>query len=357
MTFGIYNGKKYFGNLYSMLIAPPASNKGKAELAKHLIFKINKKIQETYLQEKESNEGIKKRGFLIPGNTSVADFELLLIESGNLVIAESETDVIANNFKQEWGNFSHILRQAYEHEMVQRSRKEEQISQIDEPKLSVFLAGTMNQLPKFIDNVEDGLFTRFCIYLFDDPTPFKYPFDQKQDLALIFEEYAEKALKAYEEGIKAGSVEFTFTEDQKGDFTDFYWRLNDKLTEQHGSAIRGVVFRLAVQQFRIAMILAKMKNPTTTELICDEESFKASHLIAQKLCQHSVEAFKRLTSTENEKNRDPFLDKLPPQFESDQAIAIAIASGMSERAGYLKLDELQKKGKIEKVKRGLYRKI
>lgn len=354
-TRGLYRGKYYYSNLFTLIIAPSGSDKGRAELAKRLVGKIDKEIRDEYMEAKKVDSNILKRCHIIPGNTSSADIELILIGSSNGVIAESELDILSNNFNQEWGNFSVILRQSFEHESIARSRKDEDITSVDTPKLSVSLTGTFNQAPKFFDNLEDGLYNRFGIYTFNEPASFENPFINTVNHNEVFDKHADEVLNLYHEDINIGGSNFSYTKKQEDQFFKVYRSLDETEYIQIGGNSKGVLYRLAVQQFKIAMLLSKLRNPTDQNLICTEDDYQASFMIIDTFMSHTVTLYNSL------KNKllklDAFYEYLPSEFTTGEAITIGEGLGIAERTIHNKLNIYGQKGALAKLKHGHYKKM
>lgn len=355
-TKGIYRGKEYYPNLFTLIIAPSGSDKGRAEFAKILASKIDDEVRSSYKLEKEGNKKILKRSHIIPGNTSLADIVITLIGSRNALIAESELDVIGNNFKQDWGNFSHIFRQAFEHEMIQRSRKDEDIIKIEKPKLSVSLTGTFNQAPKFFENLEDGLYNRFGVYTFSETPKFDDPFADTIDYGKLFLDGASKIYDMYTIDIQMGGSIFSLTKQQKEQFTKIFKNLlvTDYLKIGNGAA--GIVFRLAVQQFRIAMLLSKLRYPSQKELVCNDDDYKTSFMIIEIFMTHTLDLYNRLKK--RQLNLDSFYEELPSDFQTGKAIELGKHKfDIGKRVVHDKLSRYIHKGALIKLKHGHYKKL
>ena len=66
------------------------------------------------------------RVLYIPGNSSAASiYSLLSQNEGKGIICETEADSLTGAISQDWGNFSHLLRSAFQHEALTLSRKNE----------------------------------------------------------------------------------------------------------------------------------------------------------------------------------------------------------------------------------------
>src|SRR5690554_8206625 len=104
--------------------------------------------------------------------------QILQDNDGRGIICETEADAMSGANKQDWGNYSHIMRAAFHHEKISAARKtNRELLEIKHPQLAVALSGTPAQVPKLIASAEDGLFSRFIFYAFkneivwQDPSP------------------------------------------------------------------------------------------------------------------------------------------------------------------------------------------
>ena len=81
------------------------------------------------------------------------------------LLFETEGDTLSQTLKSEHGNYSDLLRKAFHHEMISMSRrKDREYVEIDNPRLSVVLAGTPEQVRRLIPDAENGLLSRFIFY-------------------------------------------------------------------------------------------------------------------------------------------------------------------------------------------------
>lgn len=117
-----------------------------------------------------------------------------------LLILESEADSISNMLKQDWGNFSDILRKAYHHEKIPISREiDDKFIEVESPKLSMVISGTQGQVKPLILSKESGLFSRFLYYYFDDGVKWKdvTPNGSLVDYTTVFEKTSNDVFKPY----------------------------------------------------------------------------------------------------------------------------------------------------------------
>ncbi len=155
----------YYPNLMTLIVAPPASGKGVMNNARLLL----KPIQNHLRKQNKFAE--------IPANSSSAAFlDLLKASDGQGFVMATEMDNLSKIWKQDYGDYSDLFRQAFEHESYSKARRsgmrKSSLYTFDEPKLSVLLSGTPNQLRPLIGTGEDGLASRFLPYFLQDVMPF-----------------------------------------------------------------------------------------------------------------------------------------------------------------------------------------
>ena len=165
---GIYGDKRYYPNLFFMAVGPAASGKGKMEISDSLIRPIHDKIM------KEAEEDVRK-ALIIPANSSSTMFQEMLSNNGSNggIIIATEGDTLADTFEKDYGDYSSCLRGAFEHETISYARREDnEYVELRNPKLSVLLTGTPNQVTKLLKDTENGLFSRFAFYRLEAPEGF-----------------------------------------------------------------------------------------------------------------------------------------------------------------------------------------
>ena len=178
--------------MYSLIVAPAASGKGALKNAKRLagnyhdqVLKESKEEMKKYEAELLEYNHIKRKWkpgspiieppvkpefkiVFIPADSSQARMvEHLRNNGGRGIICETEADIMSGAKKQDWGDYSPILRSGFHHEKYTYSRKgNDEYIEIEEPCIALALSGTPGQVPKLIYSVEDGLFSRILFYAF-----------------------------------------------------------------------------------------------------------------------------------------------------------------------------------------------
>lgn len=183
---GVYDERIVYPNLYLFVVADAGMGKGALTLCRELVAPINRNLHELSKRlEQEYKEAMnayikgKKDGgmtmpteppmrmLVIPANSSASSFLKILGDNDGIgLLFESEGDTLSQTLKSDYGNYSDVLRKAFHHELVSLSRrKDREYCEVSNPRVSVALAGTPEQVRKLIPDAENGLMSRFCFYI------------------------------------------------------------------------------------------------------------------------------------------------------------------------------------------------
>ncbi len=186
---GYYDGDTIYPQLYVLIVAPPASGKGVMNYSRILIEKIHQKVLTESKTKKLLCENSKKKDKekkneicpsinvkVVPANISTSELYSFLSNSKyGLLIMETEADTLSNMMKNDWSNYSDVLRKCFHHEPLSIARKVEDLyEEIAEPKLAMVISGTPGQLKPFLKSRENGLFSRFIMALDQQTLKVKY---------------------------------------------------------------------------------------------------------------------------------------------------------------------------------------
>lgn len=353
---GMYFDCKHSAHLYCFITAPAGSGKGKMNWAKYFGQTIHDHMTEqsrharaVYEKELEHYLNLTKaqrlktekpveppsKMFFIPANSSSSAFMQALADNNfSGVLFESEADTLAETFKQDWGNFSDVLRKAFHHESTSMFRKKDnKFTEIKDPHIAICVSGTPKQVHNLMPDIENGLFSRFMYYAFEDNSEFKNPFVSHypacytdffiQKGNVVFDLYQQLDLLLH-------PITFKLTDQQGTRFTAFFKTMLIKNKLLLGSDLDANIKRLGIISFRIAMILTalriledgEMPNP----MICSDLDFETAMAIAGTLQKHAIAVFQNMPNNELKGIKLAFYEKLPQSFD---------------RKGYLKVaDEL-----------------
>ena len=144
--YGIYKDGKVWANLFSFIVAPPASGKGKIAAVRNLGNSLQKHFKDTYTaqlaqfeEEERDYEAQKKEGVItnkpvapvlkkvfIPANNTASKIIQTMSRNSNIgVLMDTEADTLTQSLKSEHGNFSDVLRKAFQHEPIELERKKD----------------------------------------------------------------------------------------------------------------------------------------------------------------------------------------------------------------------------------------
>lgn len=370
-VYGLYDHKEVYANLNCLIISPPTGGKGNVNYARALAIPIHKYKREVYeINQSFQDEDDKKKfavSLFIPADSSSAAVkESLSLNQGVGIICESEADTLSSTFKQDWGGYSELLRKAFHHEPILYSRigKDEPIKfrEIPNPKISVCLTGTPNQVSNLLKSSEDGLFSRFMYYTFkNEGVPFfKDVFSNKgiENKTEYFESLSERVFENYKQIIVKPSICFKLTENQHQIFLTHFNKMMKEVYWEFGEETDnlGTVKRLGLIAFRIAMVLSIIRNfdnkEFPNELICCEVDFENSIKLSDIYLKHAQAVYKTFPESTNIKqNAKKLYEFLPDKFEAKEALKIGtMICGYAERTVSNYLSDLKSIGWLKQPK-------
>lgn len=371
---GTYDHHTIYPNVYTFTVAPAASGKGALSFARELAMAAHRKMlatnernRDAYKAELEEYHAAKRiwkksstssepkmpkppefKILYIPGNSSAAAVIGHLQQSKGIgIICETEADTLTQSLKQDWGNYSDMLRKAFHHEPVTYSRKtNNEYLEVEKPRLSIALTGTPSQVPGLITSAEDGLFSRFIFYTFKASSKWRDVSPKtKVDLNEHFVELSEEVHRMIQ---FLGTCQTTF-ELTKLQWKDFNSLFNDWLNEVNAfksEDASSIIIRLGPIAFRIAMVLSAIrkfeKGVTSINITCDDIDLLVVFELARVFKEHALAMFESLPKSPGftlRKNNKKFYEALPNTkiFTRKEALLTGEELGIKERTvdGYL----------------------
>ncbi len=329
--FTKYDGTSISPNLFLSIVAPFGEGKGYIRFIKRILQKAHaRKLHEADDDKKrfldqmaaiESGESTMKKSevekpklfrLLIPANNSKTGMiDLISQNRGHGTIFETEIDTMVESIKMDYGNFSDLLRNAFQNEghSLHRRTNNESI-EIESLFLTVILSGTLGQLFTLVPRIENGLFSRFAYFSMTQDQNFHDVFDdEKLKLENYFDNYAlffDDIHKALEE--RCSPVFFSFQVKQRKIFQKFFQTMKTELRENVDPAFGGVVHRLAVMCCRIAQILSFYRTVIDTNIpdtiVCNDLDFNTALEIINVLKRHTLKVFYEMPE-DAQKNSQP----------------------------------------------------
>lgn len=369
---GIYFEEFSSPHIYVFITAPASAGKGKMKWAKFFGQGIHDQMvaqsqaeREAYERELEQYENMTRTNkqntlkpqlpgrkmFYIPANISSSAFLQALSENNfRGVVFETEGDTLTNSFKQEWGNFSDALRKAFHHEstaMMRRTNKE--YIEIKDPHLAMALSGTPGQVFSMMPTVEDGLFSRFAYYAFQDNSEFKHPFKSYcgVDVTDFFNKKAKEISDLYEllNGLEQ-PIEFKLTEEQGDEFAATFNTLLSRGKLLIGQDFNANIKRLGVITFRIAMLLSGLRilesGDISSQMVCSDTDYQTAINLAVILEKHALSVFQKMPKNTLNGKKLSFFDALPDQFDRQTYLKVADDLGIIEKTADKYISQFKK---------------
>jgi len=358
---GIYFDEPCTAHLFAFITAPAGSGKGKMKWSKFFGQSIHDQMTEQSRRERAAFEseleqynnltrtqrqGVERpeqpprKMFFIPANSSSSAFIQALSDNNfSGVIFETEADTLAATFKQEWGNFSDVLRKAFHHESTSMfRRKDNEFIEIRDPHIAIALSGTPKQVHNMMPDVENGLFSRFLYYAFEDNSEFKNPFISHRPVNYtdFFQEKSGIISDLYQQlNNLREPISFQLTENQGQQFTEQFNVMLSRNKLLLGRDFDANIKRLGLITFRIGMILSALRILEEGELpnpmICSDLDFQTAMTIATTLEKHAIAVFQNLPNNDLKGAKLKFFEKLPPQFDRQGYLKVAEELGIQPK--------------------------
>lgn len=319
-VYGIYDGKNVYPNLYCYIVAKYGAGKGSLTYCRYLAqaihrkkkdeFKftldefddLRKKHQEGVLKEKP-NKPTQKLVFIPANNSKSGMLDLLENNDGKGIIFETEGDTMADNVKQDYGNYSNVFRMAFHHESISYNRRTDKVyCDIENPCLSVVLSSTFGQLKNLIPNIENGLFSRFLFYQFDASEKFKNVFSKEKNYyPEKFQSMSIKFQNLYERLSSVESVKFSLSVPQEKKFMDYFSQMKSTTGMVSSRDLDGTIHRLGLICFRMCMIFSTLRifeNENLKEIpstiMCKDVDFQKSLKLVEILKYNAYSIYRAL---------------------------------------------------------------
>jgi hypothetical protein len=386
-VYGTYDRSRTFPNLYVVVLAPPASGKGVLKYVRMLLCRIQEtretsrdsrpapSLVESLNANTESLDPVMTysdhqrvyKTLIVPGNASSAGLMATLnANKESVVIFETEIDSLNNSQKQDWGGVDYILRLGFQHEAASSLRKDALIG-IDEPRISIVLAGTKEQFNKLVPSCENGLYSRLIIYTFNGQATWRDPSDiTTPRLDTKYEELSDSLLKIHNH-LAAFPTQIKLNKTQWDRFNNFFRTKVCNNPYPNLDYYTSTLFRMGTITHRIIMLFTAIRKgelfETQEETQVVDVDVESALELAEIYLKHSILYMGELPVNPNEaKDRlTKFYEALPDNkdFTSSEAYVIGWEKCMiKERHVRNHLLELtsSKRGMLEKLKTGLYRK-
>lgn len=363
---GKYGEMWVYSTLNLLVIGQAGSRKSIVSALRNLVRPINQHYRDKYKEfkaeydakkakAKESGESAgdepKKMMHNIPANSSAAAIvQVLDTMKGLGLIIDTEIDTMVQTFKQDWGNFSEIIRKMFHHETVEIYRKtNDEYTYVDDPAASIVLSGTVGQFKSLISNVEDGLFSRFMMQ-------YKKPHLQWETQRSATEDdmdhatfYKNQGMRLFKFFLELQELEeaiiFELTDKQWKKFDKFFSGIYKTYIYAEGVDIHASVVRTGLICYRIMMVLTTARIMTSgleipKRAICSDKDFKTAIHIAESMLPHMARFYEMLVPVKTDKEQAPpifnhekmdrLYKALPKKFTTAEYYSTAMSQGVPQ---------------------------
>lgn len=365
---GVYDGTDYGANIFAFIVGPPGSGKGALVWARTLAApahaarvsesKRAKNEYEAALADYVATKRVAAKGIpippapaeptskmiFIPANNSAANILKMLHDNeGQAIICETEADTLSASLKQDWGNFSDLLRKAFHHEPASSSRKtNSEYLEVERPCLSIAMTGTPGQVVGLIPNGENGLFSRVLFYCYNPHIDWRDvgPGGGRGQLNAYFADLGRQihdlmnhisALNSKNDSTLR--VELDARQWNRLNDTGRRW-LNEGQELIASDGATGIVFRLGLSMFRITMLLTLLRTAERGKvpagrLLATDDDLNTALALGDVYLAHSLALLARMPRprTGLVSPRDNWADKA----EKEKRVKELHAQGMSLR--------------------------
>ena len=393
-----------YPNLYLFVVADAGMGKGALTLCRELVAPINRNLHElsqrmeqeykeamnAYIKSKKSDGAAMPteppmRMLIIPANSSASSLLKILGDNDGVgLLFESEGDTLSQTLKSDYGNYSDVLRKAFHHELVSLSRrKDREYCEVSNPRVSVALAGTPEQVRRLIPDAENGLMSRFCFYIIRFKRGIRNVFatsDISQSKNTMFRILGNRFCHLHEEFVNHGSYAFSLPSALQEQFIEYLSRVNEECCDEVDNRMQGIVRRMGLIAYRIMMVLSAVRHLENVynvqadsngiiQLVCQESDYFVAMNICDTLLYHAVFIYRNLSGNQNKQTssalqetgvatrRNTLYNILPETFTKKDYDAAVLALGENGSTAAKWIEAFIRSGKLRRIEQGKYRKI
>ena len=189
-------------------------------------------------------------------------------------------------------------------------------SEIKEPKFSVAITGTPNQLDTLITSIQDGLFSRFIFYSFTTKQKWRSTYTEAITVSNneIFKGFSADLCDKFRSD---NPQRFVMTRAQGVQLDEVFSEALGHNSVLYNDDVSGVIYRLGLMTFKIAMTLTALRS-NDSEITCSDLDFKTSLDLVEKVyLKHSIGILNKINknSSKLNKTQDKLLTWMKTQGE------------------------------------------
>ena len=396
---GMLKKQLYKPPFYTLIIGPSGSGKGCINVVRKLadpwqdyIFDISKAKVKEYEEQKELSDNYKaqvraakgKKPVGLPPEEPVPVCQKRLHMSGYTTTArmieqldvnspyasflyETELESVNNTIMQDFGGYSYVLNQAFQHERIGCSSKTNGTSFIEFPELGFLATGTPGMLLKLIPSTESGLYSRLLIYRITGRADYQ-PLTSVDDTMCsvrYFERLGQRVLDMAVHLEKSPTF-VVFSDKQRKRLDRYFEREYNNVRVFGNDDVASVVLRHRLIIFRIAMTLTGIRKgetkSTAEEIEILDDDFDIAFHIGTRCLSHSLLVSTSLKHSDTDQRHKlpdaqvDLFDVMPDEFKTSDIIDEAGVRGISRASVFRMLKKAQEYSLVVLVSTGYYRK-
>lgn len=284
--------------------------------------------------------------------TSAAFYRnLAMMEIPAAIYYASEIDTLLANFASEYGDFSDVIRLAYEHATLSKSNTTGGENgggreyRIKEPRLTFMVSGTEDQVARLLKGrgAQNGLMSRMFFYRTPNTDTFK-PVLLKTGKYELFARAQEWAARLHR-WLGGANVEVVWQDGQNAAVMEYFGKYKIDGRQRFNDDYHGFIHRLAICWARWAIIFTILEyydddpdRPPPSQIYCSETAFASAIEVTEINRWYLEDAVDTLVMGRKSleqidlkpKQKKVFL-ALPDSFEPNEAIEIGKAYGVARR--------------------------
>ena len=396
---GMLKKQLYKPPFYTLIIGPSGSGKGCINVVRKLadpwqeyIFDISTAKVKEYEEQKELSDNYKaqvraakgKKPVGLPPEEPVPVCQKRLHMSGYTTTArmieqldvnspyasflyETELESVNNTIMQDFGGYSYVLNQAFQHERIGCSSKTNGTSFIEFPELGFLATGTPGMLLKLIPSTESGLYSRLLIYRITGRADYQ-PLTSVDDTMCsvrYFERLGQRVLDMAVHLEKSPTF-VVFSDKQRKRLDRYFEREYNNVRVFGNDDVASVVLRHRLIIFRIAMTLTGIRKgetkSTAEEIEILDDDFDIAFHIGTRCLSHSLLVSTSLKHSDTDQRHKlpdaqvDLFDVMPDEFKTSDIIDEAGVRGISRSSVFRMLKKAQEYSLVVLVSTGYYRK-
>lgn len=385
---GVYDGRIVFPNLYLGVVAPPASGKGVIGYSRALLEAVNNyyldMVPSDYHTKTAYESGFRVFGLPaipFPRNalydkpvplvavdiTKSMLLQQLMANYGcPSVMVHDEIDVLVSAMASEHGRgLSAVLRAGFQNEtLFQQLKTKFELINIKEPKISVALAGTPEQMKSLIGNIENGLYSRFMLYFTSENAEWRKVSNDRTTgkiRAQALQELQTSVLELHLHQLQH-PLEVELSESQWDQLNRFGEQATAMVAITNGEELLAIVKRHALMVFKLSLVLTAIRRASeggseSYRLVDDRDFDYAKKLLSESLQASLAFAREKLIKSPKLTPFQQLFIALPNQFERKDALEAGKKLGLSTRTVDRALQYFKKADAIRKDGQNIYVKV